>query len=122
MAAFIRGLEIAMFFMGVYLLITGKTSMGKTSHNKNVRYVVQGWPVRLMGVFFLLPIPLTLLAAAVIGFWASTQGKDLTGLLSSLVQTAIEATMVAVSALAGNIVRLVKRRPFEESPAKSIQE
>ena len=118
--AAIRGAEVALFVMGLFLLFAPKTLLEKNSRQKNVKHTVQGWPLRLMGVFCLLPIPLTFLAGFEIGLWAATQGKDVPGFLTSWLPTAIEGSMVVFCALAVNVVRLVYRTPVEKSRVEDM--
>ncbi len=118
--AAIRGAEVGLFVMGLFHLFAPKTLLEKISRQKNVKHTVQGWPLRLMGVFCLLPIPLTFLAGFAIGLWAATQGKDVSGFQTSWLPTAIEASMVVFCALAVNVVHRVYGTAVERSRAEDM--
>ena len=77
--------------------------------------------VALIGVFCLLPIPLTFLAGAVIGFWAAMLREDVSGILTSWAPTAVEGGMVVPCASVCQILRLVYRTPVERSPEVTTQ-
>ena len=108
--------EIAMLCMGLYLLIKGKLFA-----NKDAKFIVRGWPVRVMGIFYVLPIPLSLLTGAVLGVWGVTQGKDVADPSFFWVRTAIDWSILAVCMLAARIVSRLNRIPVDGSQAESTQ-
>jgi len=110
----ILGAEIAMLVMGFYALITGKFPT-----NKKAKYVLQGWPVRLIGMICLLPIPGSFLAGVVLAIWWVAQGKDVTDRSFFWAGTAIEGSVLAACLLAITIVSRVNRIPVEGSQAET---
>src|SRR5262245_23186043 len=59
--AMVCGLHIFLIVAGIYALVAGKLPL---SQNK----VAVGWPVRVAGVIFLLPLPVLMLIGFAIGF------------------------------------------------------
>jgi hypothetical protein len=62
------GLHIFLIVAGIYALVAGKLPL---SQNK----VAVGWPVRVAGVIFLLPLPVLMLIGFAIGFSSGLQNQ-----------------------------------------------
>jgi hypothetical protein len=107
-AAMIIGAEVAMICLGLYALIKGKFPV-----NAETKFVVQGWPLRIMGLIYLLPIPVSLLAGMVLGVWWVAQGKELTDRSFFWAGTALEGAVVVVCLLAAAIVSRLYRVPVK---------
>jgi hypothetical protein len=112
----IIGAEVAMLVLGVYILIKNKALP-----SKKAKYVVQGWPLRCIGMIFLLPIPLTTLAALVVGFLGAAMGKDVGDPSFYWMRTAIQGSIVAVCLLGAAIIGRVYRVRVDEPQAESLQ-
>jgi hypothetical protein len=57
----IIGVEIALLCLGLYAVI-----MGRFPFTKTAKHTVQGWPARVIGVIYLLPIPLSFVVATAV--------------------------------------------------------
>ena len=64
---------VVLLVIGLYALITGKLRRFGAA----LKYEVRGWPARFIGVFCLLPIPLSVAAGFVASMLMAAQGKDL---------------------------------------------
>ena len=87
----IIGAEIAMLVLGIYMLFKGKMLP-----NAKAKYVVEGWPLRLMGLIYILPIPLAIPAGMALGIWGAMVGKDVAGPSFFWVRTGLEAAIIVV--------------------------
>ena len=104
----IIGAEIAMLVLGLYLFFKGKLLP-----NANAKYVVEGWPVRLMGLYYILPIPLAIPAGIALGIWGALVGKDVAGPAFFWVRIGMEGAIVVFCLVAAAIVSRVYRVPMK---------
>jgi hypothetical protein len=101
-------IDVGLFLGGLYFLI-----VGKVPPKKNAKYVVQGWPLRVMGAILMLPLPLSFLVGFVYGYWLTTHGRSIADAGWGLFL--IDVMIVALCALAVTIVRLAYRIPVNGS-------
>ncbi len=110
----IIGAEFAMLGIGIYILFKGKMFP-----NPKAKYVVQGWPVRVMGLIYILPIPLAIPAGIALGVWGVLQGKDVSGPSFFWVRTGMEGSIVVLCLVAAAIISRVYRVPVEKAQGES---
>lgn len=106
----ILGAEIAMLVMGVYAL-----AAGKLMSSKKAKYVVRGWPARIIGIICLLPIPLAFLTSAVVAALFIAQGKPVTKESFFWVGTGIEAGAVVLCVVVATILERSYRTPVQQT-------
>lgn len=98
----ILGAEIGMIIMGLIAIFSGKFSLTKNR-------VVYGMLARLLGVLWLLPIPLSMLVGIVVGFIYVTQNPGTTqdqlaktfGLTGTIIEGTIVVVFIALAYLIG---------------------
>ena len=96
--------EITLLLLGLYALIAGKLTL-----KGEPKRVIQGWPVRTLGVIWLAPMPVSFLITKAVAKLFVSQGREVTRESFFWVGTAIEGTTIAVCFVAG-IVLLRKYR------------
>jgi hypothetical protein len=99
--------EIALLLIGLYALITGRLL------NSGGKYVVQGWPARVIGIIGLLPIPVSLVFGIAVAALFVMQGREVTLASFFWVGTAIEAATIVVCVVAMVVLARVWREPVE---------
>ncbi len=102
----IIGAEVAMFVMGLYALIKGRLMT-----NKKAKFVVEGWPARVIGVICLLPIPMAIAVGILVAAIMVAQGKQVTEESFRWVGIAIEGSIVLICAITAGILARVYRTP-----------
>jgi hypothetical protein len=114
--AMIIGAEVALLFMGLYALIKGKFPT-----NKKAKYVVEDWPVRVIGAILVLPIPLSFLVGTVVAALFVAQGKQVTRESFFWVGTAIEGSiLVGCMVVAGILSRVYRNAVVPASTEQPI--
>ena len=112
----IVGAEIALLVIGLYALFAGKLPT-----NKKAKYVIQGWPARVIGVIGLLPIPLSFMVGMAVAASFVAQGKAVTRESFFWVGTAIEGSAVvlcfAVIAVLARVYRTAAEQQVEDGHA-----
>lgn len=106
----ILGIEIALIFMGFYALIKGRMPT-----NKNSKYLVHGWPARVIGVICLMPLPTSFLVAAVVAATFVAQGRQVDPKSFFWVGTAIEASILVACIIVISILSYIYRTPISET-------
>lgn len=108
--------QIAMICIGLYLLIAGKSKAGKR--------VLRGGPARVVGLVFMLPVPLAFMIGVGIGISLGLRHKPFHPEEWKGISLVIEAVAVVVCLVAGCVIArlyskpLKKRRPRTVEPAK----
>jgi hypothetical protein len=110
----IIGAEIGLLVLGVYALIVGKLPT-----NKKSKYVLRGWPVRLIGIIAVLPIPMSFLVASMVAAFLVVQGKEVTRESFFWVGTAIEGSVLVICIAVIAVLSRLYRRPIEPPRAES---
>ncbi len=98
-------LEIAMLVMGIIALAKGKVTFSKT-------LVVRGAMARLIGIVFLLPLPLSFGAGFVLGFMMAAQGKN--ALDIRIYGIVLEVVIVLGCGILGVILGYIGREPAKK--------
>ena len=106
----ILGAEIALIVMGVYALITGKLLTSKKS-----KYVLQGWPARVIGLICLLPIPLAFVTSVVVATIFLTLGKPVNQESFFLVGAGIEIGVLILCVIVVTILERTYRTPVQQA-------
>ena len=112
----IIGAEVAMLVMGAYILFGGKILP-----KKNAKHIVRGWPLRVIGIIYLLPIPISLLAGMGLAVWGIAREKDVASPSFFWIRTALEGSIVAACLLAVYLVGRAYRIPVEKPEADTAQ-
>jgi hypothetical protein len=107
----IIGAEVAMLVLGLYALFAGQLLTGKKA-----KYVVRGWPARLISVIYLLPIPLAVLVNATVVTVLVASGRPATRESFVWVGTAIEGLIVFTCDAVAVVLWRVYRTPVEAAP------
>ena len=89
----ILGAEIAMLFLGLYSLFTGKFKISKDR-------VVEGGTARLVGLFWILPLPVMLL----VGFFIGATGNFQLFQNRSGALIAVEVVVVLTCLIVGAVI------------------
>ncbi|MEX2119050.1 MAG: hypothetical protein WD847_05505 [Pirellulales bacterium] len=76
------------------------------------KYIVQGWPARVIGIIGLLPLPVSFVVAAAVATVFLAQGKEVTNDSFFWVATAIEGSIVLSCLVAMAILVRVYRTPL----------
>lgn len=113
----IAGIEIALLFVGVYALVTGKLPT-----NKKAKHVVHGWPARAIGIVALLPLPISFAIGFFVAALLAAQGKQVTRESFFWLGTGIELAVLVACGVAIGIMSHVYRTPVEQPlPASDVQ-
>jgi hypothetical protein len=89
----VLGAEIGMLAMGLYALVTGKLILTK-------KRVVRGAAARLLALFALMPLPMTVIVAVVLGFLAAMLGMRVDEGAFKFAGIFIELTALVLSLIA----------------------
>jgi hypothetical protein len=105
-ATMIFGAEVGFFVLGLWGLIRRNAEP-----NPKAKYVVQGWPRRLICFLFMLPWPLSFAAGMIVGAWWVAQGKDIKDTSFRSMATGIDLSALLLCVGAASIIGRVYRVP-----------
>src|SRR5437868_5812470 len=105
--------QIALLCIGLYLLTAGKSKTGKR--------VLRGAPARVVGLVFMLPVPLAFMIGIGIGINLGLRHKPFRPEEWKGTSLAIEAVAVVVCLVAGCVIARVYSKPLKKRRPKTVE-